>query len=331
VFAPLVAPGDSRCVRWLALVLVLFAFGCGSSDGPEGAGGSAGGGAGGAATVLDPATFDCGASAPERTTLVPTGCATDPACATRLVTGHRGVGGDLGVIAPENTLAAVRAAIVLGVDFVETDPRATADGVLVNVHDDTVERTTDGTGVVSEMTLAAVQALAIDAGELAGDFSCERVPTIVEVLEAARGKVHVLLDANKTDRVDLLVEAVQQTDTHDWAVIDTDDVDKIDQALSIDPTLHIMVRVADQAELDTEIAHFASHPPVLIELHDGASPTELVPAVHAAGGRASINSFPTDLAAGIDGDESLYTEVFESGVDVVQSDRPDLVLRYLGR
>ena len=327
--------GETRAAVRFLFAFTFFALGCGSSEDPGASAGATGGGGsggeGGAPPVLDPATFDCSAAAPERSTSVPPACATDPTCATRLVTGHRGVGGDLGVIAPENSLAAIRAATVLGVDFVETDPRATADGVLVNLHDDTVDRTTDGTGVVAEMTVSQIQALRLDAVEYAGDFSCERVPTIVEVLEAARGKVHVLLDANKTDRVDLLIDAVHETDTLEWAIFDTDDVAKIDEALALEPSLFTMIRVAAEAELDEELAHFEAHPPVVIELHDGASPTELVPPIHAAGGRASINGFATDLAAGLDAEPSHYAELYDTGVDVVQTDRPDLVLRYLGR
>lgn len=263
--------------------------------------------------------------------MVPASCATDPLCKTRLVSGHRGAGGELGVIAPENTLSSVRAAVALGVDFIETDPRPTKDGVLVNMHDTSVTRTTDGTGEVDQMTLAEVQALAIDAGELQGDFSCERVPTIEEVLAAAKGKVHVLLDANKTDRVDLLVAAVQKTGTVDWVLFDTDSVDKIDEAIALEPALRTMIRVADEAELDSELKHFAAHPPVIVEIHSGGSAKEMAPAIHAAGNRALQDMFITDLAAGLDDDPSLYGQLFDLGVDIGQTDRPDLMLRYLGR
>lgn len=63
---------------------------------------------------------------------------------------------------PSNTMFAYQNAVDLGVDVLEMDVHQTADGVLVLIHDDTVDRTTDGSGAVSEMTLAEVQAL--DAG-----------------------------------------------------------------------------------------------------------------------------------------------------------------------
>jgi glycerophosphoryl diester phosphodiesterase len=315
----------------LCTALVAIAA-CGETSPPGSGAAGPGGGGGAAAPPLDPARFDCTApGVPERVSPIPVGCATDRQCTERLVSGHRGVGGEIGVIAPENTLSAVRAAIALGVDFIETDPRATQDGVLVNMHDTSVDRTTTGTGNVADMTLAEVQALGIRSEEYAGDFSCERVPAIVEVLEAARGRIHVLLDANKTDRVDLLVDAVHATDTLAWAIFDTDDVAKIDEALGLEPALLTMIRVANAAELDAELAHFAGHPPVIIELHDGALPEDMVPLVHGAGHRALLDTFVTDFAAGLENEPQHYDQVFATGIDIAQSDRPDLVLKYLGR
>ncbi len=278
-----------------------------------------------------PRDFDCTAATPERNSSIPPGCATDRTCTERLVSGHRGVGGELGVLAPEDTLAAVRAAIVLGSDFVETDPRPTLDGVLINLHDPEVDRTTDGTGTAETLTLGEIQALHIDAGKLEGDYSCERVPTIEELLTLARGRIHVLLDANKTDRVDLLVAAVQATDTLDWAIFDTDSSQKIQEALALEPNLHTMIRVADTVELEQEMQLFAGHPPVIVEVHGGADPATLVPAIHGLGERALSDTFGTDLAASFSNDPKEYAPVFETGLDIAQTDRPELVLEFLGR
>ncbi len=303
-----------------------------STTGAGGAGGGSGsGGAGGApAPILDPSLFDCSrAKDPERTNPIPIDCATDPTCTERLVSGHRGVGGPLGVMAPEDTVSAVHAAIALGIDFIETDPRPTKDGFLVNLHDTSVDRTTDGTGEAADLTLAQIQAMKLDTARFPGDFSCERVPTLEEILTAARGKVHVLIDANKTDRVDLLVAAIQSTDTVEWAIFDTSSVDKIDQALLLEPNLYTMIRVDSAAQLDDQLTHFAAHPPVIVEV--GASPAQMIPAVHQRGHRALSDLFGADYSAGLNDDPSVYAEMFDLGLDIGQSDRPDLVLRYLGR
>ncbi|RLI46366.1 glycerophosphodiester phosphodiesterase, partial [Candidatus Bathyarchaeota archaeon] len=74
------------------------------------------------------------------------------------VIGHRGAAG----LEPENTLRSVRRAIELGVDRVETDVRVSRDGRLVIMHDETVDRTTNGHGYVSELTFDELRSL--DAG-----------------------------------------------------------------------------------------------------------------------------------------------------------------------
>ncbi|MBB4264500.1 glycerophosphodiester phosphodiesterase [Roseospira visakhapatnamensis] len=101
-----------------------------------------------------------------------------PAAAVPAVIAHRGASAS----APENTLAAFRRAAELGARWVEFDVTLTADGRPVVIHDDTLERTTDGAGRVAETTLAALADL--DAGTwFAPDFAGELVPTLEEVLD----------------------------------------------------------------------------------------------------------------------------------------------------
>lgn len=83
---------------------------------------------------------------------------------------------------PENTMEAFRAAAELGVDQIETDVRVTKDGELVLIHDATADRTTNGTGLVREMTLAEIRAL--DAGvKKDPEFAGCMVPTLKEFLD----------------------------------------------------------------------------------------------------------------------------------------------------
>lgn len=96
--------------------------------------------------------------------------------------GHRGAA----ALAPENTLAGFRAAATAGARWVEFDVKLSADGVAVLMHDDTLDRTTDGTGAVAAVPAAALAAL--DAGAWFGHgFRGERVPTLDQAIaELAR-------------------------------------------------------------------------------------------------------------------------------------------------
>ena len=98
-----------------------------------------------------------------------------------LAIAHRGASG----YAPENTLAAFRRAVAQGVSFIETDLHLTRDAHFVAIHDETVDRTTNGKGAIHSMTLAEVRRL--DAGSwFASEFMGERVPHLEEILEFAR-------------------------------------------------------------------------------------------------------------------------------------------------
>ncbi|MGE3974259.1 MAG: glycerophosphodiester phosphodiesterase [Bdellovibrionales bacterium] len=89
--------------------------------------------------------------------------------------------------APENTLPAMQKAIELGADILELDIRETKDGELVVIHDDKVDRTTNGKGKVKDLTLAQIQAL--DAGSwFSPQFAGEKVPTLQEALTFINGR-----------------------------------------------------------------------------------------------------------------------------------------------
>ena len=103
-----------------------------------------------------------------------------------LIFAHRGASR----LAPENTLAAFRRAVEIGADGVELDVQLSADGVPVVIHDATVDRTTDGSGEVRDLTLAQLQEL--DAGSYAGAaFTGERIPTLEETLVEVGDKLLV--------------------------------------------------------------------------------------------------------------------------------------------
>jgi glycerophosphoryl diester phosphodiesterase len=98
-------------------------------------------------------------------------------------------------LAPENTLAAFRKALELGVDALEMDLHVTRDGVVVVIHDETLERTTDGRGDVGDLSFDAVKRS--DAGgKFAPAFRGERVPALQEVIDLVRasGNGRVRLD-----------------------------------------------------------------------------------------------------------------------------------------
>ncbi|OQX61413.1 MAG: hypothetical protein B5M51_07955 [Anaerolinea sp. 4484_236] len=117
---------------------------------------------------------------------------------------HRGASAQ----APENTLAAFELAVEQGADAIELDVKLSADGEVVVFHDVSVGRTTDGSGRVSDLPLAALREL--DAGSFfAEEFRGQRIPTLDEVFATVGRKILINVEMrNYTTRRDDLVEKV---------------------------------------------------------------------------------------------------------------------------
>ena len=98
-----------------------------------------------------------------------------------LVIGHRGCAYE-----PENTIRAIKKAIDIGVDIVEVDVHLSKDNELVVIHDERLDRTTNGKGLVKDFTLEELRQF--DAGK------GERLPTLQDVIDTCRGKVQLLIE-----------------------------------------------------------------------------------------------------------------------------------------
>jgi glycerophosphoryl diester phosphodiesterase len=117
--------------------------------------------------------------------------------------GHRGAS----TVAPENTLASFRKALQLGADGVELDVQFSKDQQVLVIHDDFVNRTTDGEGKVSKQTLDHLKTL--DAGLwFSPDFTGERLPTLAETLAFADGQLLLDIEIKKCRNPKRLAQAV---------------------------------------------------------------------------------------------------------------------------
>ncbi|MGV1804082.1 glycerophosphodiester phosphodiesterase family protein [Agrobacterium vitis] len=139
---------------------------------------------------------------------------------TILTIAHRG----LWKSTAENSLASIRAAIAQGVDMVEIDTQSSADGHLVVIHDETRDRTTTGSGTVSELSFDVIRQarLRSGAGGPEADITEECVPTLEEILEEARGRITVNIDTKFTRDLPQVMETVLRMNIADQVLVKTD-------------------------------------------------------------------------------------------------------------
>ncbi len=143
-----------------------------------------------------------------------------------LIYAHRGSS----AIHPENTLRAFRHALAIGVDGIELDVHATADGIPVVIHDRDVGRTTDGAGYVDQIPLAQLETF--DAGH------GERVPTLAEVLELVGAAAHLDIEIKGTRIEHAVLDVLAEYPAVRWA-ISSFDWDTLRTVRRLDPVAEV--------------------------------------------------------------------------------------------
>ena len=250
---------------------------------------------------------------------VDTSCLRDLNCEEIMVICHRG----FNLETPENSIPGFQAAIDLGCDIVEADVRETSDGKLVVMHDDTVDRTTDGSGNVDEMTLAEIEQLRL---RWDGEVSELRVPTFQELLDMTDGKTLVYIDWKDTDPQglsDLLV----QNNAVNRVLVYASSRERLDALHAINPDILILPKIEmDEPDISAVLQRFDT---TVVEMPGmiANGRAELVARVRAAGGKVNQDQLGApDIAAEFTCDVSLWQNGIDDGLGAMQTDIAHLLL-----
>jgi glycerophosphoryl diester phosphodiesterase len=166
-------------------------------------------------------------------------------------------------IAPENTMAAFAAAVGLGADGLELDIHLSRDGVPVVIHDESLERTTDGRGLVADANLKQLQKL--DAGGwFSPEFMGESLPTLAEVLSVFSGKLRLNFELKEFSAGVAVLSLLRQHSDAE-VVISSFDYDLLKGLRSLDESLPLAVLFDDgnwrqAVRFANEISACAFHP-----------------------------------------------------------------------
>lgn len=251
-------------------------------------------------------------------------CHTDPECTSALVVSHR----IAPLFAPENSLAGLRAAILLGIDVAESDIRQTADGHVVLLHDPTVDRTTDGVGAVASLTLAELQALRLEgmSAHAPGNFGCERVPTLAEAAALAEGAIALELDVKVEAAGVAAAEYIRDHDLYETVYLrcDPGECAAIRAAVAYAPIMTVPSPGDAAGSTDDD------PPPLVARVAPDLVDEATLASLKAQGIKSSRSVLEDADLVALGGDPSVYLSLYDAGIDMLLTEHPHLVLHVLG-
>lgn len=227
---------------------------------------------------------------------------------------HRGAS----ALAPENTMAAFERGFELGADALELDLHVTRDGELVVIHDDTLDRTTDGHGPVHEKTLVELKRL--DAGRWFGEgFAGEAIPTLTEVLRCFAGRIPLALEVKAGSAFfpgieERVITALRQHSAIEHAAIASFDHYALRRLKEIEPALRTAALLVGRPVSVSAVA--GSCKADALALESSLITTTEVEACRAAG---------LQLVVWVVNDPKRMVHFIDLGVDGIITDRPDLL------
>ena len=254
-----------------------------------------------------------------------------------MITAHRGDWRN----APENSLQAFKNAIAIGVDVIELDLNKTKDGVVVIMHDQTIDRTTNGKGKPSDYTLAELKKFHLRNG--LGRVTDHTIPTLEEVMLLVKDKVLINLDKSYPYYTEAY-QILTKTGTLKQAIFKTDAIyDDVKSKYPdiLDKITFMAVVDLDKPDAKQIIKDYQQHmKPVAFELNFKTDTSAVLADNHYInqnGSKIWINSLWPSLNAGHDDDKAVdlgntkdsWDWLIAHGATIIQTDRPKELLNYL--
>ncbi len=243
---------------------------------------------------------------------------------------------------PENSIVGIESAIKMGVDMVEIDLKKSKDGVLILMHDETLNRTTTGKGKPSDYTWAELQKLTLKNEH--GGPTRLRIPTFEECMLAAKGKVMVNVDKGY-EYYQEAYDVLEKTGTLDHAVIKSyetyTDAKAAKGSLLTSKLLYMPIIGLGKPGANASIREYEEKlKPVAYELNfatDTALTNSVYQTIPKTGSKIWFNSLWANQNAGHDDERSVEENqpadgwgwLVAHGATIIQTDRPTELLAYL--
>lgn len=240
----------------------------------------------------------------------------------------------------DNCLEGIESCIQMGVDIVEIDVSRTKDGHLILMHDKTVDRTTNGTGLVKDLTLAEIKELKLRNG--LGRYGEFQVPTLEEAMLVAKGKIKVNLDKADKYFADVY-QILEKTGTIEQTIIKSDkpydELREIHGEHLDNMTFMPVINIKEEmtiAHLDSLLSKEYPYYEIVFNIEDKVKLSHIREKLKNTRSIIWINSLWPSLCAGYSDDRALkdadatWGYLIDSlNAGILQTDRPAMMIEYL--
>lgn len=231
------------------------------------------------------------------------------------IIGHRG-----GAAAyPENTLAAFKNAVKLGVDGVEFDVQLTQDGEVVVIHDELIDRTMTGNGLVKDYTLQELRQMS--AGSFFNSkFEQEKIPTLVEVLEVVKDLEVINIELKNylqyPELEEKVLKLIKQFEIEDQVIISSFNHYSLQKLKKLQPEIKtgalLMAKIINPSDYSFKRGFDALH------LHFLTADKDIIEKSHFMGIQVNVYTVNSPEAV---------AELLAKGVDMIMTDDPEMALK----
>ena len=224
--------------------------------------------------------------------------------------------------APENTIPAIENAIADGAEYVELDLRTTKDGKLVILHDPTVDRMTDGSGLVTHLNFKELRKLKVQ-DKSHPEFGTSFIPTFEEILNAIHEKINLYLDFKDAD-VALTWDLLRRNKMDKSVVVYINSLEQYTQWRKVAPSVPIMVSLPDSVTTSVRLLGFMTK--VDAEILDGSYQQYTKELVQVAESKGRV--VWADIQQRDEGPE-LWNKSIQTQLHGIQTDHPAELIQYL--
>ena len=221
---------------------------------------------------------------------------------------------------PENCIETFEYVLTHTLTIIECDIVLTKDEQLIMMHDNTLNRTTTGTGRVEQQTLEEIKKLQLKDNE--GNVTPYSIPTLREVLDWTKGNAILTLDIKRGVPLEKVIRLVEETNSEAYAVIITYNIEQAKEVYNLNPDLMISASIRNDEELNSILVSGIPLENIIAFTGTSLKSASFYDNLHVKGIYCILGTLGNLDNKAIAKGDKIYLDFISIGADILATDRP---------